>query len=486
MHQNYPTMSLQISPQEAATELLARRLASRSLTSFIEYLDVLPPGQSPAKHHKLLIEHLEAVERGELTKLMVLMPPGSAKSTYASVLFPPWFMGRHPQDNILGVSNNIDLAETFSRRARNLVSGQRYRNAFGFGCAQDTKSASSWANEEGGTYFAAGVGTAIAGRRADLAIIDDPVRNREEADSEGVRDKQWEWYVSDFTTRLKPHARQILIQTRWHEDDLGGRLLDREGSRWHVLKLPMEAGPNDPLGREFGERLWPEWFTDAMVLEHKTRDARTWSALFQQEPAPEEGTYFKREWFYDYQITPAGLHIYGASDYAVSEGGGDFTEHGVFGIDFNGAIYVLDWWRGQKDAAHWIETQIDLIVKHQPLIWFGEGGPIRKTVEPFLKKRMQERNAPCRLEWLPSVVDKVIRARGIQAKASMGDVFLPQQAGWKAEIMKQLLQFPTGKYDDAVDVFSLMGRGLEHTRAPAIRKQTFTAAPAPAPQGWMS
>jgi len=417
---------------------------------------------------------------------MVFMPPGSAKSTYASVLFPPWFMGRHPECNVLGVSNNLDLAETFSRRARNIVASQRYRNAFVFGCSQDSKSAGSWETERGGTYYAAGVGGTITGRRADLAIIDDPVRNREEADSERIRDKQWDWYVNDFTTRLKPGGRQILIQTRWHEDDLGGRLLDREGGSWHVLKLPMEAGASDPLGRAQGEMLWPEWFKPDEIAQHKLRDARAWSALFQQEPAPEEGTYFKREWFNDYQSVPPHLHLYGASDYAVSESGGDFTEHGIFGLDFNGSLYCLDWWRGQRESSVWIEAQCDLIARYKPLIWFGEAGPIQKAIQPFLKARMHERRTPCRLEWLPSIVDKVTRARAIQAKASMGDVYMPRSAPYKADLMKQLLQFPTGKYDDAVDVFSLIGRGLEHTQAPAIKRQSFVAPGPPVPQGWMS
>jgi predicted phage terminase large subunit-like protein len=444
---------------------LKRRSAKKSLTSFIEYLGL---SIAPAAHHRLLIEHLEALERGDLAKLMVWMPPGSAKSTYTSVLFPPWYMGRNPESPVLGVSNTTELAERFSRRARNITASPLYRNVFGFGCSEDTKSAGSWENERGGEFFAAGIGSAIAGRRAKLGLIDDPIKSREEADSERIRQKHWDWYLNDFCTRLMPNAGQCIIQTRWHEDDLSGRILEREASSWTVIKLPMLATQNDPLGRQPGDRLWPEWFTAEMV-ETAQKDVRAWNALYQQDPAPEDGDYFKREHFNAYDIAPREMHIYGASDYAVSEGQGDYTEHGIFGLDFNGDIYVLDWWRAQAASNVWIETQCDLISKWQPLVWFGESGPIRKAIEPFLKRRMIERSTRCRLEWLPSIADKVVRARPFQARAAMGNVYVPAHASWLPDLMGQLMRFPAGKYDDAVDVCSLIGRGLEHARPPELK-----------------
>lgn len=448
-------------------EQLARLDARQSLPAFIDYLCF---GYKFAAHHRLLMGELEAVERGETNRLMVLMPPGSAKSTYASVLFPPWFMGRNPELTVLGVSNTQELAERFSRKVRNIVALPDFANVFDNGLSADSAAAGSWETAKGGEYFAAGVGSAIAGRRADLGLIDDPIKTRQEADSERVRQTQWEWYVNDFLTRLKPGARQILIQTRWHEDDLGGRILAREGDQseggqWRVVKLPMLAGANDPLGRALGERLWSEWFTEEMIATAR-QDVRSWNALYQQEPVPDEGDYFKKDNFSEYGEAPAGLHIYGCSDYAVTEGDGDFTEHGVFGIDISGNPYVLDWWRGQKSSDVWIEAQCDLIKKWEPLCWFGEAGPIRRAIEPFLHKRMVDRAAPCRLEWLPSINDKVIRARSIQALASVKTVAFPKSSPWKPEVLKQLLQFPAGKHDDAVDVFSLLGRGLEYVTKP--------------------
>ena len=443
-----------------------RYQARQSLPAFINYLCF---GYKFAAHHRLLLAELEKVESGETPRLMVLMPPGSAKSTYTSVLFPPWFMGRNPEMAILGVSNTTDLAERFSRRVRNIVALREFANVFEGNGLTDPAAAGNWETLLGGEFFAAGMGSAIAGRRADLGLIDDPIKTRQEADSERVRQSQWDWYINDFLTRLKPGGRQILIQTRWHEDDLGGRILEREHARWRVIKLPMLAGVKDPLGRKVGERLWPEWFTDEMIATAKL-DTRAWNALYQQEPVPDEGDYFKKENFSEYDNYPAGLHVYGASDFAVTEGTGDFTEHGIFGMDQSGNIYVLDWWRGQTQSDVWIERMCDLIKQWKPLVWFGEAGPIRRAIEPFLMKRMVDRNAGCRLEWLASIHDKEIRARSIQALASIKAIMLPKKAEWKADIQKQLLQFPSGKYDDAVDVFSLIGRGLEHI-APPRRKQ---------------
>ena len=438
--------------------MLARKQAQTGLARFIEYRDA---GYQPALHHKLLIDRLEAVERGDIERLMVCMPPGSAKSTYASVEFPSWFLGRNPALSVIAASHTQELAERFGRRVRNVVASQEFQRVFGFTVADDSASAGRWDTQRGGEYFAAGVGGSITGRRADLAVIDDPVKSREDADSERSRQKAWDWYTNDLLTRLKPGARQIVVMTRWHEDDLGGRILDRERNRWELIEIAMEAMPNDPLGRKPGERLWPEWFTDDMLQVAKM-DMRAWNALYQQQPAADEGDFFRREWLeQEYEVLPDNVRKYGASDYGVTEGGGDYTEHGIFAIDAAGNLYIDDWWRGQENADVWIDEKCSLILKHEPLCWFGEAGPIRRAVEPFLKRRMVERSAMCRIEWLSSIADKPTRARGFQALASMGKVFFRKGLNHKSDLIGQLLRFPAGKHDDAVDVCSMIGRGLQ-------------------------
>src|SRR6185437_13355132 len=319
-------MNLRISPQEAAKELLRRRSIRRSLIDWCRYA-----GFEPAAHHKLLIQKLEQVALGATDRLAVFMPPGAAKSTYSSILYAPWYYAQHPAHCVIAASHTQELAEKWGRRVRNLIA--EHSLVLGVGLAPDSQAAGRWETNSGGEYFAAGVGGAISGRRADLVVIDDPIRSREDADSETVRDKIWDWYKSDLYTRLKPGGRIVLIQTRWHEDDLAGRLLAdmaNGGDQWEVISLPALAEANDPLGRSIGQPLWPEW-EDTANLERKRRavGARDWSALYQQRPAPEDGDYFKKEWLKPYDIAPdlKLLRVYGGSDYAVTADGGDYTVH---------------------------------------------------------------------------------------------------------------------------------------------------------------
>lgn len=453
---------MSVSRQEAAAELLARRRARDGLLAFTGYTN---PAYVAAPHHRLIAEKLEAVERGEIKRLMICMPPRHGKSELASRRFPAWFLGRQPSKQVIAASYNSDLANDFGREVRNIVAAPEFQNLFNAELAEDSKAANRWHTNGGGMYVAAGVGTAITGRGADVLLIDDPFKDRKEADSEIQRKTVWDWYTSTAYTRLMPGGAVVVINTRWHDDDLSGRLLyeqDAGGDKWDVLSLP--AISND-------QALWPEWYPlDRLEQIRSVLPARDWNALYQQNPIPDEGDFFKLDWFGSYEELPEKLTIYGASDYAVTDGDGDYTEHGVFGVDFNKNIYVLDWWRGQASSDVWIDKKCDLIVKHKPSCWFGEAGPIRRAIEPFMMSRLTQRNAFCRIEWLPSVSDKASRARSIQGVASMGKVFFPKNAAWKGDVLSQLIRFPAGKHDDTVDVMSLIGRGLEFIRTPSNTK----------------
>jgi hypothetical protein len=248
----------------------------------------------PAFHHLFLIEKLEEVIAGKIDRLMVFMPPGSAKSTYVSELLPPFWFNKFPRSSVIGCSHTGELAERFGRKVRNKI--LQKADVLGYSLDESNRAASRWETNAGGEYFAAGVGGAITGRRADLALIDDPVKSREEAESETVREKTWEWYKSDLVTRLKPNARIILIQTRWHLEDLGGMLLhemEKGGDQWTVINLPAFAVADDPLGRTVGEALWPQW-EDAEALERKRNilGLRDFESLYQQNPQPPGGTFF--------------------------------------------------------------------------------------------------------------------------------------------------------------------------------------------------
>nr|WP_225874011.1 phage terminase large subunit [Terrihabitans soli] len=446
-----------ISSVAAAEELLLRREVRRSLDDWCRLA-----GFEPALHHRLLNRKLEQVESGEIKNLAVFMPPGSAKSTYASVLFPPWAMAQHPDWPVLAASHTTELAEKWGRRVRGLVS--EHGHALGIDLSDTSQAAGRWALSTGGEYYAAGVGTAIAGFRAKLGLIDDPVRSREDADSEVMRDRVWDWYVNDFRTRLVPGARKILIQTRWHEDDLAGRALQNED--WEVISLPALAEPGDALGRGEGEPLWTDgdYGYGAQLLDIRASvPPRTWSALYQQRPAPETGDFFKREWFSFYDMPPPleTLHIYGASDYAVTAQGGDYTVHGVGGMDANGDLFLLDLWRRQSAADRWVEAFCDLVLKWKPLGWAEEKGQIRAGVGPFLERRMQERGAFVAREAFAARGDKAVRAQSIRGRAALRPIRLPRKAPWVADFLAELMSFPAGVHDDQVDMLGLLGQLLD-------------------------
>jgi predicted phage terminase large subunit-like protein len=746
-----------ISPQAAARELLRRRRARASLVAYANAIEV--PGKpasdepdewlfqpietSVTAHHRLLLEAIERTAARRHGRLMVFMPPGSAKSTYTSVVAPTYLMGKHPGYRIILASYGSDLARRHGRRARQICRQSGYSAIFGAGIAADTSAADEWALTNGSEYLAGGILSGITGNRANGLLIDDPVKGREDADSEVIRKKTREAFDDDLMTRLIPGGWVVLVQcmtgdtpvlmsdgterqlrdvrpgdeiasysdgrlivatvknwanqgpdsvfriktssgtivranerhpflidregkrewvrlknlkigdqilrasigengealpaprkdatcrqgqegsairtttntfgplgivlhllerirlrasaqsssidtgsrsmttgrfsrakaasalfvsalrsnletrstgttscasitatirtrfvgcsattatsrsdaerpprflrplrhtcefipdaiveiepcgrenvfdievagtenfianglvshnTRWHEADLAGGILPekydgrsgmiecRDGQTWEVLCLPAQAErADDPLGRAPGEMLWPEWF-DERHWQNFRSNPRTWSSLYQQRPAPDSGGYFETTKIARYGIAPRGMVVIGASDYAVTEDGGDYTEHGVIGVDHESRWYLLDWWREQAQSDVWIERQIDLIDKWRPAVWFGESGVIRRAVEPFLLKRMQQRGVPCWLEWLASINDKPTRARSLQALVAMGWLSVPEGKPWVPALIDQLLAFPAGAFDDGVDVLSLAARGMQ-------------------------
>lgn len=477
----------EVTAQQAAAELIRRQRAASSVVEFAQAIDV--PGRpasdsddewlfhpietTVAAHHRVMMACLDKVQTRELSRLMIFAPPGSAKSSYASVVYPAYVMGKKPGSRIILGSYASAIAWKQSRRARHIARSEKFRPIFNTGLVPGNQSVEEWAMDNGSEYMAGGILAGMTGNRATDLIIDDPVSGREDAESVAIRRKTRESYEDDLSTRLMPGGATIIIQTRWHQDDLAGGILPvdwegetglircRDGLDWFVLCLPAIATrKDDPLGRKIGEPLWPEWFKG----DHFTRfqgNQRTWSALFQQQPTPDTGGYFLRQWFdYGYDRLPAGLRIYGTSDYAVTPGGGDYTEHAVWGLDDNNTLYALDWWCGQTSSDVWIEKLADLIVKYSPLCWIGESGVIRRAVEPYMTTRLAHRQALTRLEWLPSIGDKPARQRGFQAMASMGKVRFPKRSAWHERVVDQLVRFPAAKHDDAADVCGLAANGM--------------------------
>lgn len=479
-------LATQLRPEQAASILLDRRNCRRSLEAFASRVPV--PGSpmigadenariplietEQAKHHRMILREMQNCMETRHGRLMIMAPPGSAKSTYASVVAPVWRLGTIPNQRIILASYGDDLARKHGRRTRQLLREAETSAILQCTLDPESRAADEFGLTNGSEYIACGILGGVTGNRAHVLIIDDPVKGRQEADSEVIRNRIWDAYQDDLLTRLIPGGSVIIINTRWHEDDICGRILPidwagesgdikcKDGKTWRVLCLQAECETDtDPLGRTQGEMLWPEWFdTDHWAQFRLNR--RTWSSLYQQRPAPDDGILFRKDDMGIYDKLPQGLMIIGASDYAVTPDDGDWTEHGVAGIAPDGSLYLIDWWRGRTGPEEWIERKLDMIVKHKPLAWFGEAGPIRRATEGRIKQRMIERKAQCRIEWLPHIGDKPTKAQSIIATAGMGRLWWPR-AAWVAELQRQCLVFPAGSPDDGVDVLGMIGRGAD-------------------------
>lgn len=403
--------------------------------------------------------------------LMLHAPPGSAKSTYLSVLFPPHYLARFPQNSILAATHSQEFAQRWGRKVRNdiLLDGPM----LGISVSQNNSASDRWALSAGGEYYGVGAGVGISGFRADLGMCDDLFGSREDAYSEIVRQRRWDWYLDDFCGRLKPGAKRVLMNTRWHEEDVAGREIARirDGTvKGKIIDIPAVAESNDALGREPGAYLWdePSGYNYGSFLRSRRREvsAMTWSALYQQRPAPEDGDFFKADWLKTYDQLPARetLRFYGASDYAVTASGGDYTVHIVVAVDPDDRMYVVDFWREQAASDVWVETLCDLVEEWKPLEWAEETGQIKAGVGPFLQRRMQERKVWTYRRQFPTRGDKATRAQSIRGRMARHGLSLPHGAAWVPEFIRELLSFPAGRHDDQVDALGLIGQLLDHIR----------------------
>lgn len=476
---------------EAARILLRRRRMRDSLAGFAQSITIpgapvagddselfAPVGTGMAAHHTLLCAELQACIEREYGRTMVFMPPGSAKSTYCSSVAPPWAMGRWPGYQVILGSYATDLAKKHGKKARAICKQRIYQDAFGTGLDRSTSAAEAWALENGSSYMAGGLLSGMTGNRADLLIIDDPVKGAEAADSPAIRSQVWEAIELDAMTRLKPKASIFLVQTRWHPLDPAGVLLGEhydgrsgpwectDGMVWNIINIPAECErDDDPLGRAPGEMLWPEWFDENHWKQYRSKP-RLWSALYQQRPTLGEGTAFKREWvqWYEPEELPSALNVYGASDYgAPSEMSTDpdFTEHGVAGMDKDGELWLLDWWYEQGATTdRGVKAFLALARKWKRYRrWVNEKGVIYNSVKPWMEAEAKRQGIRLRLEALPSTASKISRAESFFAMCESGRVHFPNLP-WAHRLVDQLCAFPVVAHDDGVDVCSLLGRLL--------------------------
>lgn len=405
---------------------------------------------------------LERVSSGEIKRLMLNMPPRHGKSEMVSVRYAVWRLERNPTMRVILGAYNATYVSKLSRKARRIAETR-------LDIASDRKAVDDWETAQGGGMRAVGVGGGITGQGGDLIIIDDPVKSREEAESAAYRDKCWDWYTDDLYTRLEPGGAVVLIMTRWHEDDLAGRILASEkGSEWTVINLPAFAEENDPLGRLEGEALCPERYDVAALNDIKgTQGGYSFDALYQGHPTPKEGAFFKVGKLQIVDAAPAGLKMVRAWDTAATEGDGDWTAGVKMGVAEDGFVYVLDVKRGQ-----W-STDYRNANMRQTAELDGAGVFIRYAEDPGSAGKDQSRYLGqkvfngFRFEAVRVSGDKATRAEPLSSQVNAGNVRLVRGL-WNKDFIEELRAFPNGKHDDQVDSAADAYSKITHGRTGSI------------------
>jgi predicted phage terminase large subunit-like protein len=435
----------------AAAEREKRRRQSEgaSYSPFLNWLVRVTPTYAWDWPYLVRIrEHLDQLTAGQIKRLAIFVPPRHGKSALATIRYPVYRLSREPGLRVIIGCYNSLLAEKFSRQA--------LRIARDSGVALDParQQIHDWETTAGGGMRAVGVGAGITGQGGGLVIIDDPVKSREEANSPTYRERVWDWYREDLYTRLEPDGAIVLIQTRWHEDDLAGRILASEqADAWTVVNLPAEAEADDPLGREPGEPLCPARF-DRTALADIRATLGTWAytALYQQRPLPEGGGLFHRSWFTIVDAAPAHAKRIRYWDKAGTAGGGDFSAGVKLAAAPDGQFYVEDVQRGQWSS--WQRNQVmrqtaELDGKSVP-IWVeqepGSGG--KESAEASIRNLVG-----FNVHAEPATGDKTVRAGPLAAQTEAGNVKVVRGA-WNAQYLDELCVFPHGKNDDQVDASS--------------------------------
>lgn len=425
--------------------------AQESLTAFCERMD---PLYERARHSDVLIEHLQAVERGDIRRLAVFEPPRHSKSYHVSERFPAWNLGRNPTDQMILASYGAHLAERASRIVRNLMTDSRWPFR-GVSVAKDSAAVDRWATNHGGVVVAAGVGGAMTGFGADKLLIDDPVKGRAEADSETFRESTWNWYLEVARTRLMPRGSIILCQTRWHEDDLAGRILNSHGAAdWTVLNLPALAEANDTLGRKVGEPLWPAWFGVDELAEIQRdltteQGGRAWLALYQQRPTAVEGGMFKRAWFDTcYETAPECSIKVLSVDAAFKTGlDNDFSALVTLGKTATG-YSVLDVTLGRWEYPDLKRKILEVADRERTNAILIEDTAAGQSILQEMYRSTGRAVIPVKV-----TASKEARATAVAPMCEAKRVLLPNSSTWGGTFLDQMSSFPTGVHDDIVDAF---------------------------------
>lgn len=458
-------------------------------------------------HYDEINDCLTKLENGELyddeghlcNNLLINIPPRFGKTQFVSIDWPARCIAKNKRAKFISLSYSDDLALDNSGKCRELISSKEYQELWKVKIKSDSDSKKKWYTLEGGGMYATAAGGPITGFGAgsladvdleelqarenddfvnwfvddkDIAddglfygaiIIDDPIKV-DDAYSELERTKVNKRLNGTIKSRRNSRNTPIVIvMQRLHELDMSGFVLaGGMGERFYHLNIPALD--------EHEQSVWPAKHTTEELLRMKAADRASFMAQYQQDPTPEDGIYFKRNWFKRYRLgeEPAKLIKYGAGDYAVTPSGGDYTEQGICGFDYKEDMWFLDWSKEQVTLDVSVEKLISMVIDNDPLMWAGEQGVIRRAMEPYVLKELQRRRVPLKFEWLPATKSKAVNAKSFQAWAAQGKVHIPL-CEWGDELIDQLVKF-TGrddKHDDGVDVCGLFGRLLNQTYGPS-------------------
>lgn len=463
--------------ERAAAELALRQLSRNNL---IPYIMRRNPVFNPGMFHIIVADALqrfsENIAAGNSPRLIIMAPPRHGKSELVSANFPSYHLGRYPDHEVIACSYGSSLALEFSRKNRDALRDEDgYRTLFpDVALDPNSQSLESWnIGGHAGGYVAAGIGGPITGKGMNCGIIDDYVKNMQEAESKSTRDSLYAWYESTFLTRLAPGGGVIIMATRWHEDDLIGRVLrDYGGEDWEILRFPAIAEEDDyydgELWRSKGEALHPERYP-VESLKMFQRNPRVWNALYQQRPSADEGDYFKR--YSTYKGAPYWQDMYTIVTADLAIGKNDTANETVFAIgavDRGMKAYALDQLAGRWSSDEIVDKIIEIYREYHPDAWGFEHGQISMAIGPFLARRLLDERIYDLDVKDPEIMlktgraDKSARARPLQGMMNTGMILFPEDATWwKIYWERQFKVFPNSSEDDSVDAWAWFGQMVD-------------------------
>lgn len=465
------------SPEEVAEidrmveELSNRQTYQKSYDDLIAFCKHMQPDYKVGKHHRILADMLMGIERGEKDRICVNIPPRHGKSQLVSIMFPAWFLGRNPNKKVMMVSHTTDLAVDFGRKVRNLIATDAYKEIFPtVALAADSKSAGRWNTNSGGEYYACGIGSALAGRGADLLLVDDPHSEQDVINGNfEVFEKAYEWFTFGARTRLMPGGRVAIIQTRWHLDDLTGRVTrdmsqNDKADQYEIVEFPAILDTtSSKTGKAVQKPLWPEFFDlDALLRTKASMPVFQWNAQYQQQPTAEEAAIIKREWWgtWTQEDPPQCEYLIMSLDAAAeTHNRADYTAITTWGVFHNEETnaYNIILLNSIKDRFEFPELKRVAIEEYND--WEPDAFIVeKKSAGTALYQEMRRMGIPVQ-EYTPhrGSGDKLARLNSVSDIVASGLVWVPQTR-WAEEVVEEIAGFPFMSHDDLVDstVMALM------------------------------